>query len=128
MNASLDFMVTIATAHVHQIVVLLCVIRSQVTATEDVLMVFTVTSAHKSALKIVKTLVIEIRVIAAPAKWDFMEKNAQMSAMKIARMVVIEWLLHVLMDATVASMAHIAICPVQQIANQVHVTTLQVTA
>ena len=77
---SLDSMVTIATAHVQQTVILLSVIKSQVTVMEDVLLVSMVTNAHRFALQIAKTLVIKTQGSAPPVVWGFMETSVQTSA------------------------------------------------
>ena len=74
-NASLDFMETIATSPVLQTVILLSVTRSQVTVVVAVLMVFMVTNAHKSAQRIVRTFVIRKKAPVTHAKWVIMEMN-----------------------------------------------------
>ena len=76
MNVSLDSMVTIVTSRVQQTVILHSVIRSQVTVAVAVVMVFMVTSVHKSALRIVRTFVIENKAPVTHAKWVIMETNA----------------------------------------------------
>ena len=76
MNASLDSMVSIATSPVQQTVILLSVIRLQVTVAVAVVMVFMVTSVHKSAQRIVETFVIENKAPVTHAKWVIMETNA----------------------------------------------------
>ena len=89
MNVIQDSMIIIATSPVQQTVIPLSVIRFLATVEGGVLLVFMGTNVHKSVQKIVKTLVIEKRVLVAHVKWDTMETNAQISAIMNVRMVVI---------------------------------------
>ena len=86
-NVSLDFMGTIATSPAQQTVILLNVTRLLAIVVEDALLVSMGTSAHKSAQTIVKIFATENMVLVAPVKWDIMETNVQISAMRIVRMV-----------------------------------------
>ena len=88
-NASLDSMVIIATCLVQQTATLLCVIRLLVNVVEVVKLVSMAINAHKYVQTTVKTLVIEKRDFVVPVKWGTMEKNVEIYAMKIVRMVVI---------------------------------------
>ena len=89
MNASLDSMVTIATSRVQQTVILMNVNRSQVIVVEAVLLASMVANAYKYAQRIVKIYVTMNMVLVVLVKSGIMETNVQISAMKIAKLVVI---------------------------------------
>ena len=89
MNASLDSMVTVVISHVQQTVILMSVTRLLVIVVEVVLLDFMVICAHKSALRIAKTLANTITVLVIPVELGIMGTYVQISAAKIAKMVVI---------------------------------------